>query len=116
MSREANRLEIMRQAGVTDKLVPLVKKAVARLEEELDAKTTKFFAHEGEVVEERSVIDHTARQGAIDKTFVLADVLRPRSDQNNGPGNVTVNLIWPGWSSPPPAIDVKAEVVEPASE
>jgi len=105
----------MAQAGVTEHLVPLVKKAVMRLDEELDAQTTKYFAHEGEVIDERNVVDHTARQGAIDKTFVLADLLRPRADAPGGGGRpVTINLIWPGWSSPPPAaIDVESTEAQP---
>ena len=92
---------MLRQAGVEAQLVPLVKKAVGRLNEELDAETTKFFAFEGEIIDERQLVDHTARQGAIQKTFELADVLRPRSDATGGARPVIVNVQWPNWCPPP---------------
>lgn len=87
----------------------MVKKAVEVLEGELEAKETKFFAFEGMVRDEREVDNHTARQGAIQKTFELADVLRPRSDVTAGARSVIVNIEWPSWAPTPPAVTVNPQ-------
>lgn len=84
-----------------DKAVPLVKKMVQRLEEGLDAKETKFFAHEGKVQDQRNVVDHGTRAGAIKQTMELFDILRSRSDAEGGGRPVIVNIKWPAWAAPP---------------
>lgn len=44
---------------------------LAKLEEGLDAKETKFFSHLGEVVSEREVVDYKTRQGYLDTALEL---------------------------------------------
>jgi len=105
------------RAGVTDRLIPLVKKATKQLDKQLEAKRTQFFAFEGKVVDERECEDNTAVQGAIQKAYELADVLRPRTDPTGGARPVVIQIQWPSWASPPkdvtppPAIEAEATVV-----
>lgn len=89
-----------------------MKKAVDVLEQSLDATETKYFQHEGVVKDERSVPAHGPRLTAVEQTFELADVLRPRSDHSAGARPVVVNINLPDWARPE-AIDVQVTDVRP---
>lgn len=112
-NRETLRSELFVRAGVTpDVMGGLLKKAVAELDHQLEAVETKFFAHEGEVQDEREVEDNAARLAAIRETFALTDAVRGKQE-GGGTAPQKLVLVFPVWAQKPPqpAIDVTAEVV-----
>lgn len=70
------------------------------LERALGATETKFFSKDGKVLDERTVVNETARAKARDQVFDLTDVLRPRSDTTAGTRPVIVNIKMPDWAKP----------------
>jgi hypothetical protein len=70
-------------------LVPreMVNKALLRTYEQLDAKETKFFAHQGRITERVDVVDHGVVAAAADKIFSLAGLYaREREEKGGTPG------------------------------
>ena len=60
-----------------------------KLEEGLEADETKFFAHEGEVTDERTTVDYVTRKGYLETALELHGV------KDKGGGNVTNNYFTP---------------------
>ena len=83
----------IREAMLSGIIVPreIVNKAFRRLDEQLDAKTTKHFSFRGKVVDTKEIVDNGARLQAIDQTISLAGLYRP-DDRRAGPGNSTPNF------------------------
>lgn len=70
-------------AAYLDAAGATIEKTAQRISEALDAEETKFFAYEGEIVSERSVVDHGMRLKAAELT------LRARGELKDG---VNVNF------------------------
>lgn len=87
------RKSMLAEAGVTPKLF---EKAIKRLDEQLSASKTQYFAHEGEVVSERNTRDNAAVQKAIDTTLDLFGAKPARNDAKGG-GDVQVNVVVAPW-------------------
>jgi hypothetical protein len=91
------REEIRALAGVDiARLAELERKRIARIDEALDAQETKFFTYQGEVIEERDVIDHTTRLAAatLAGRVTGTDPSKSASDQGKGgPTNVLVQIV-----------------------
>src|SRR5678815_4872963 len=52
----------------------LVKRAFRKLEEQLEAKRTKFFTYRGEVIQQVDVADNNVQQNAADKILSAAGI------------------------------------------
>jgi len=85
-----------------------VRAILLRLRDKLDAEETKFFAHEGKVVETRNVHAHGVQLKALE----LAANLRPELAQRGNVSIGTVNVLWagdaPAWAKPEPMRDANA--------
>lgn len=68
------------------------------LERALVSLEPKYFTKDGKVVDERVVVNETARAKARDQVFDLTDILRPRSDSTAGSRPVVVNIRMPEWA------------------
>ena len=80
--------ELARQAMLRGLLVPpdLANKAFRQLNRALTAKTTKFFAHEGQVVSSRQVENHDAQLRATDQVFSIAGLYAPKTEPQGALG------------------------------
>lgn len=78
-------VELMDQRGLGDD------KLLAKLEEKLEAKETKFFAHEGQVVETRDVVAHGIQLQALDIALKLKRLYPERAEAPQGPFTLIVN-------------------------
>lgn len=58
-------MESMKRHGISDDYL------IKRLKEGLNAKDTKYFAHEGRVRDKKTSIDHNARRSYLDMAFSL---------------------------------------------
>ena len=82
-------VEKVRHEMLRGLLIPreMVNKALLRTYEQLDAKETKFFSHQGHVIQQKDVIDHSTVAAAADKIFSLAGLYaREREERNSTPG------------------------------
>ena len=75
--------DLMEKRGLTDDFL------LRTLEEELFAKETKYFQHEGKVTDERTLIAHDARLNALDKAFKLKGSYAAQKIDGNLHGNIT---------------------------
>jgi len=112
VTREQARQDLLRESGALDRAVPIVTKMIQRLDEQLDAKKTHIAAFEGKITDTLVTEDNSARLAAVKAAGELFDIYRPRSDAPGANRPVQINLIWPGWSSPPPKPTIDVEVVE----
>ena len=69
----------------------LLQHTIQKLREKLDAKTTKFFAHQGEVVQQVNVEDHSTQLTAIDTVLSMAGAYVKESDKR--PATPAVAII-----------------------
>lgn len=67
-------VERARAAMLAGVIIPpeMVNAAIEKVHSQLKAKTTKFFTHQGEVVQRVDVEDHTIQQSAADKILAMA--------------------------------------------
>lgn len=70
----------------------LLNKAIAKLDKKLDAKETKFFTYQGQVVERADVEDHAAQLSAIDKVLSMTGVYAKETDKRSAPPQVTLRI------------------------
>lgn len=77
----------IKEAMLAGIIVPrgIVNKAFQRLDEQLDAKTTKHFSFKGKVIDSRDVADNGARLQAIDQVFSASGIFRPDDRRSAGP-------------------------------
>jgi hypothetical protein len=84
----AAKMERMRRGWFesVDTRPQLLEKALAKLEEKLEAKETKFFAHQGIVVTEQEVEAHSIQLEAAQTIAKLADAFpKERADSKGAP-------------------------------
>lgn len=92
-SVEGVRRSLLSEAGLN---VNFLKKAVQRLDEQLDAEKTVFFSKDGINTDSVNVVDHSTRGKAIDRVFDLEGVRAPKTAAE-GQGKTTVNIIVAPW-------------------
>jgi len=102
----------------------LLQKTFRELDAQLTAKTTKHFAFQGQVVDERTVADNGARLGAIDKVLSIAGAYVRERDQRPPSTAVALEIdpvtgiyrivvgVGVGQAAPPPEKEVHNEVVQ----
>lgn len=66
--------ELMDKAGLTDAVL------ARKLKEGANAKEIKYFAHEGEVTDEREVIDHNTRHRYVTTALEVKKHIRAEED------------------------------------
>jgi hypothetical protein len=54
---------------------PKIEKVLLRLRQALNAKETKFFAHQGNVIDQKDMIAHNIRLRAVDLALQLHDAM-----------------------------------------
>jgi len=86
---ERVRADILARVRIPD---GLLQKAFDRLHEELDAKKTEFFAHQGEVISKVDVIAHETRLNAIDKVMKVSGVYARENDTKNETPQVAMEI------------------------
>jgi len=69
-----------------------IAKVVLRLHQALNAKETKFFQHEGKVIDERAVIAHGIRLKAVQVALDLHDAMPAERHELLGHVNMTPSL------------------------
>lgn len=69
-----------------------LRKAWKRTVEAMDAKKTQFFSFEGEVCDERTVIDHFTRLEASEKAFKLAGAYPSKAEAQGTGGTLLVEV------------------------
>ena len=74
---ERARTELWRGVALPEQLL---QKALNRLNEQLDAKKTLHFTHQGQVVEQVDVEDNQTRAGAIDKVLSISGAYVKKED------------------------------------
>lgn len=93
----------------------VLKRAAEKMIEKLDATKTQFFAHEGEVISEREVVDHSTQlKAAEDLADLGMDVMglrRRATDDKPTPPSITFDLS--GWTISPPVKDETKDVTPP---
>lgn len=70
-------LRAQRKAGITDEYL------ARKLKEKLEARETKFFQHEGEVVDKRVVVAHDVQVRALEIAHKLRGDYAPGLDDNS---------------------------------
>lgn len=110
-ARISVREEILALAGVDKtRLAELARKAVARVDEAMDATKITHHTYQGEVIDESIDVDHRARMDGVDRALDLFGGRVSKSAQDNAPsGPTNVNVFIAGPNGPVP---VHAEVVE----
>lgn len=71
---------------------PKLEDVLLRLRQALNAKEAKFFAHQGEIIEERDVIAHGHRLRAVDLALQLHDAMPSQKYEHTGAGGK--DLDW----------------------
>lgn len=68
-----------------------------RLSQGLNARRTLFFQHEGEVTDERTVIDYGERRKYAELAISVFGAKAPEKHEVGGPegGPIEINLKWP---------------------
>ena len=76
-----------------------VEKVLMKFKDQLEAKETKFFTHEGIVVDSREVVAHDIQHLAADKLAKIYGLYPHNGHDNDSgddrPGSVTINLVVP---------------------
>lgn len=110
------REEILRQAGITpQELGRLLKKALDKAEEKLEAKKVHFFSYMGKVYEVRELPDHDTQLSASKQIMELAGAFPSKfQDRGKGESNVqiVVNIPWAKESDPLESSPAKTVEVE----
>jgi|SRR6185295_4421977 len=111
---EPNSREVLlANAGFTEaKQTALTAKTIERVEEMLDATHTQFFAHEGQVGDQRTTVANESRLKAIEASYRLLGIAAPRSEQKV---TVVYKLELPSWSqadsnTQPQVIEIEGKV------
>ena len=90
-------------AGITkEERYGLLRHAVSRTAEALDATITKVFHHQGEVYYAKPLIDHATRLTASKQAALFAGI----SDRNTAPPPIHLTVMLPDWCFGRPPIDV----------
>jgi len=79
-------IEILEEKG------PKLDRVLLRLRQALNAKETKFFAHQGKVEEQRDVINHNIRLAATKLSLELYDAMPSQKFEHTGAGGK--DLDW----------------------
>lgn len=84
---------ILKAAGVTpEEMGMLVREAVTIAQEKFSAKETKFFTHQGQIVDTADVENHAVQLKAIDMVLKLANAYPKTKTDSGGPAKVTINM------------------------
>ena len=71
-------VKLLREKG------PKLGRVLFRLRQALNAKETKFFAHQGEVIDQKDVIAHNIRLRAVDLALQLHDAMPSQKHEITG--------------------------------
>lgn len=93
-----SRERLFKDAGLTEEeQARIARKTIERVDEMLDATHIQYFAHEGQVTDQRTTAANEARLKAIDASYRLLGLAAPRSEQKV---TVVYKLELPSWSLP----------------
>jgi hypothetical protein len=119
ISRAEVRNMILEAAGFTPNEAALImRKAMDKMLEKLEATKTQFFAFEGRVMDERELVDHgTQLKAAEDLAALGVEImgLKQAASKDNPPPT-RVNIDLSGWQVTPGDKDVTVKVMQGVSD